>query len=128
MSEESCLETKDLHVLQRLEALPYQLEVGRGLDCDIQVLDKSVSRSHATLVVNSREQAGEAPLLVLTDNYSKYGTYLLVREESIDIEAGGSVAIQVGQNLMHISLKKVEISGSNEGQNAWQSPFREESS
>ena len=115
MSEESCLETKDLHVLQRLEALPYQLEVGRGLDCDIQVLDKSVSRSHATLVVSSRKQTGEAPLLVLTDNYSKYGTYLLVRDESIDIEAGGSMAIQVGQNLIQISLKMVEFSGYSAG-------------
>jgi hypothetical protein len=47
-----------------------EINVGRGKECDIEIIDSSISRDHAKIYSNSQND------VFMEDNSSKYGTYV----------------------------------------------------
>lgn len=47
-----------------------EINLGRGKECDIEVIDSTVSRSHAKIYSNSQND------ICIEDNSSKYGTFV----------------------------------------------------
>ncbi|CDW81085.1 UNKNOWN [Stylonychia lemnae] len=56
-SEENSTEMKEIYVIMKDKCSDgYKIDLGRGKECDIQIIDKSISRQHATLAVQKTFQ------------------------------------------------------------------------
>lgn len=73
--------------------------MGRGQDCDVIIIDVSVSRFHAVL-------RWKKDGFYLEDNGAKFGTLALIKE--LVLECGKTRMVQVGRTLVTLSVKAVE--------------------
>eukprot|EP00826_Nyctotherus_ovalis_P042053 TRINITY_DN4291_c0_g1_i10.p6 TRINITY_DN4291_c0_g1~~TRINITY_DN4291_c0_g1_i10.p6 ORF type:complete len:115 (-),score=23.84 TRINITY_DN4291_c0_g1_i10:145-489(-) len=73
--------------------------MGRGQDCDVKIVDVSVSRFHAILKWKNDG-------FYLEDNGAKFGTLALIKK--LVLEYGKTRMVQVGRTLIIFSVKAVE--------------------
>ncbi|CAK92906.1 unnamed protein product (macronuclear) [Paramecium tetraurelia] len=79
------------------------IKIGRTQDCDIKLHDISVSRHHASILVNHQEQS-----FFLEDNCSKFGTLVLAQDEDLQIQLNSPkrLALQVGRIVIVVTIEK----------------------
>lgn len=79
------------------------IKIGRGHDSDVKIADISVSRVHAHLNISSTEG------LVLQDNSSKFGTLLLMKSGSHEIDPTNGLSVQISRTTFNLTVKKHDI-------------------
>ena len=76
-----------------------KIKIGRGHESNVLLSDISVSRVHCYMVVENKK-------VFLEDNFSKFGTLILVQTSSIKISDNLPLYIQIGRTYLQIKVKK----------------------
>ena len=76
-----------------------KIKIGRGHESNVLLSDISVSRIHCYMVVENKK-------VFLEDNFSKFGTLILVQTPSIKIADNLPLYIQIGRTYLQIKVKK----------------------
>mmetsp|Transcript_23915 Transcript_23915/g.32047 ORF Transcript_23915/g.32047 Transcript_23915/m.32047 type:complete len:177 (-) Transcript_23915:854-1384(-) len=76
-----------------------QFTMGRGHESQVRVNDISVSRTHA-LIKYRKEDGG----IYLSDNKSKFGTLILMRQPNQLLEKGQNYLFQVGRTVCSLKV------------------------
>ncbi|CAD8185607.1 unnamed protein product [Paramecium pentaurelia] len=79
------------------------IKIGRTQDCDIKLHDISVSRHHASILINQNDQSFH-----IQDNCSKFGTLVLAQESDLQIHLNSQkrLALQVGRVVIVVTIEK----------------------
>ena len=72
--------------------------MGRGHESQVRVNDISVSRTHA--LIKYRKDDG----IYLSDNKSKFGTLVLVRNECLQLKKDESYMFQIGRTVCSLRV------------------------
>ncbi|TNV76776.1 hypothetical protein FGO68_gene17418 [Halteria grandinella] len=89
--------------IHMLKYQPHQISVGRDQGCNVQIIDKSISRSHCFLQFTEDEK------LLIEDNSSKYGAFITSTCD-FTIHPNQTVEIMVGTNILHrFSLSLISL-------------------
>ena len=76
-----------------------KIKIGRGHDSNLLLSDISVSRFHCSITLEKNK-------LYLVDNESKFGTLVLIQNNSIKLNNGIPLNIQIGRTFCHFKIKK----------------------
>lgn len=78
-----------------------QIKIGRTQDCDIKLHDISVSRHHATILI-------EDVTFFIEDNCSKFGTLILAsqKELTLPIISKDKLALQASRTVVVVSIDR----------------------
>lgn len=74
-----------------------QIKLGRGHDADVKISDISVSRVHARVTMTKNG-------FLLEDNFSKFGTLLLLPSVKHEIDNVNGLAVQVGRTTLSLTV------------------------
>ncbi|CAD8086276.1 unnamed protein product [Paramecium primaurelia] len=79
------------------------IKIERTQDCDIKLHDISVSRHHASIVINQNDQSFH-----IQDNCSKFGTLVLAQESDLQIHLHSQkrLALHVGRVVIVVKIQK----------------------
>lgn len=72
--------------------------LGRGHDTDVRISDISVSRNHASLILNQENK------VLIKDLNSKFGTLALIQSNKLEILKGESYNLQIGRTICEFKL------------------------
>ena len=92
---------KNLKVIKVKE--DFTLSIGRDEESDVRINDSSVSFKHATIRFDYSISE-----FVLQDDFSKYGTLLLIRDP-IKLSSRRETSIQVGSSIITLKLERNKI-------------------
>lgn len=76
-----------------------KIRLGRDIDSDIRIADIAVSRCHATILFQENK-------FQITDNASKFGTLILLKNPILMDSRSNNFVIQVGKMTIQIELKR----------------------
>lgn len=76
-----------------------QLKIGRGHESNLTLSDITVSRVHCLLTIENKN-------IYLEDNYSKFGTLILVQSPSLKLVENLPLKIQIGRTFLDCRLEK----------------------
>ncbi len=77
-------------------------QVGRGHEGEVRVNDISVSRCHSLIKFK------QGTKFFLEDNLSKFGTLIIQKKDSVDLEPNWTKAVQIGRSVISFTVKKME--------------------
>ena len=70
-----------------------QFIIGRSNDCDIRLVDNSISRSHSVLTIKDKK-------LYIKDMNSKFGTGILLQNKNLKFIDEAIISIQLGRSIL----------------------------
>ena len=76
-----------------------KLKIGRGHESHLSLSDITVSRVHCILTIDNKN-------IYLEDNYSKFGTLILVHTPSLKLVENLPLHIQIGRTFLNCCLEK----------------------
>jgi len=76
-----------------------KIRLGRDLDSDIRISDISLSRCHALISFEDNK-------FYIRDNYSKFGTLVMLKNPILVDTQSNGFNIQIGKTIMTITIKK----------------------
>ena len=75
-----------------------QLIIGRSNDCDIRLIDNSISRNHSILTIKDNK-------LYIKDMDSKFGTGILLQNTNLKFIDEAAISIQLGRSILSFYQK-----------------------
>lgn len=75
------------------------IKIGRGHESNLLLNDISVSRFHCSMTLDKNK-------IYLVDNDSKFGTLVLIQNNSIKLKNEIPLSIQIGRTYCHFKIKK----------------------
>ena len=82
--------------------------MGRGHESEVRVNDISVSRCHALMKYqNGTDDRKGRGGFCMEDNLSKFGTLILAKKKTIDLEPDMTKAVQIGRSVISFTVKEM---------------------
>ena len=86
-----------------LDNSEHLIKVGRGKDSDVLITDITVSRIHSNIIVENNNMNKS---VYIEDNYSKFGTLILIQSPKIILCENLNLNIQVGRTFISCRIKE----------------------
>mmetsp|Transcript_25939 Transcript_25939/g.39756 ORF Transcript_25939/g.39756 Transcript_25939/m.39756 type:complete len:114 (-) Transcript_25939:24-365(-) len=77
-------------------------KMGRGHESEVRVNDISVSRCHSLIKFKQGSK------FFLEDNLSKFGTLIIQKRDTVELEPNWTKAVQIGRSVISFTVKKMD--------------------
>ena len=81
------------HIIIKSEEPISTFNIGRAVECDIKLMDNTISRLHSIITVYNNK-------IYIKDMYSKFGTGILLQNKNFQFCDENTISFQLGRSLL----------------------------